>query len=214
MIPTRLYNHYSITANNSNVGSGTPPTAFPVDDIHQILSTIPTMGRGLTVGQYATTTRTYTSEEVDGFGNLIRDFNPLHSSPCIDSWEEEADKELFELQRSALEASGLIRGKALVHGMFVSSIFSSIFASIAPGCVYVNQDLDFKAPVFAEDTVVGSIKIAKIRDWTRRKGGVVAECQTRIYKLIPSEETNISGPSQAELVIKGTANVWLPIGHM
>jgi acyl dehydratase len=179
---------------------------------------------------------------VENFGRLIRDFNPLHSSSSSSSpnagrwWEEEntnnddgdEEENLFELQQSALEAAGLIRfhndgvtPKALVHGIFVSGIFSSIFASIAPGCVYVNQSLDFCGPVFVEDTVVGCLQIERVRDWTRRRrkggirGGVVVECHTRVYKLLSSNNNayqQSQSPVEAQLVIKGRANVWLPIG--
>ena len=207
LVPIRRSYHHSIILNDSDGAVAARTT--PIID-HHIVSTIPKMGLGIVVGQYANTARTYTSEEVDTFGRLIRDFNPLHSSGR-DSWEEEDD--LLALQRNALEKNGLIRDKALVHGIFVAGIFSSIFASIAPGCVYVNQDLDFRAPVFVEDSVVGSIHILKIRDWTRRKGGVVAECQTRVYKVADTKYSKI-GPVEAELVINGKANVWLPIGHI
>ena len=247
---SRRLNHYSDSKNDNPRRDDDGATATTIGGTnqhhHNIVSTIAKMGRGVEVGQYATTTRTYTSKEVDSFGNLIRDFNPLHSSSSSISsrgwWgvepknSDDKVEELFELQRSALETAGLIRfekdgsdttntttvAKALVHGIFVSGIFSSIFASIAPGCVYVNQSLDFCAPVYVEDTVVGCIHIERIRDWTRRKGGVVVECQTRVYKLIAASNAinnnnspyQQQSPSAAELVIQGRANVWLPIGHI
>ncbi len=207
LVPICRSYHHSIISNDSDGAAAARTT--PIID-HHIVSNIPKMGRGVVVGQYANTTRTYTSEEVDAFGRLIRDFNPLHSSGG-DSWEEEDD--LLALQRNALKKNRLIRDKELVHGIFVAGIFSSIFATIAPGCVYVNQDVDFRAPVFCDDTVVGSIHILKVRDWTRRKGGVVAECQTRVYKVDDTRNSQI-GPVEAELVINGKANVWLPIGHI
>eukprot|EP00529_Nitzschia_sp_RCC80_P037036 CAMPEP_0113444314 /NCGR_PEP_ID=MMETSP0014_2-20120614/2603_1 /TAXON_ID=2857 /ORGANISM="Nitzschia sp." /LENGTH=152 /DNA_ID=CAMNT_0000335323 /DNA_START=1 /DNA_END=457 /DNA_ORIENTATION=+ /assembly_acc=CAM_ASM_000159 len=42
---------------------------------------------------------------------------------------------------------------SVVHGMLVAALFSSIFGCIAPGCVYLNQTLDFKKPVYVGDTV-------------------------------------------------------------
>ncbi|OEU20057.1 hypothetical protein FRACYDRAFT_154303, partial [Fragilariopsis cylindrus CCMP1102] len=109
------------------------------------------------VGQYATVERSYKSEDVDNFGRLIQDFNPLHSS------------------------SSSSTSSTLVHGIFVSSIFSSMFANIAPGCVYINQSLDFISPIFVHDIIIGCISIEKIR--RRRSGdGIVVQCQTRVYK--------------------------------
>ena len=210
-IPRRSYHHSDRKNNNAE----TTTNGATID--HHVLSTIPRMGCALKVGQYATATRTYSSDDVESFGNLIRDFNPLHSSAPMDCWgQQETESSDDEQLKSILETAGIIQPrkdgsrKVLVHGIFVSGIFSSIFASIAPGCVYINQSLDFCNPVFAEDTVVGCIHIEKIRDWSRRKGGVVAECHTRVYKSMPSEP--ITSPSEAELVIRGRANVWLPIG--
>eukprot|EP00980_Cylindrotheca_fusiformis_P009745 scaffold2149_cov187-Cylindrotheca_fusiformis.AAC.23 len=90
--------------------------------------------------------------------------------------------------------------RPLVHGMLVSSVFSSIFASLVPGCVYVNQTLHFTTPIFADDQIVGRVEIEKIRKW--RKGGVVVQCVTDI----------LSKEERSQL-IRGTANVWLPEGH-
>ena len=89
----------------------------------------------------------------------------------------------------------------LVHGMLVSSIFSSIFASLVPGCVYVNQNLNFVAPVFCGQNVVGRLEIEKIRKW--RKGGVMVQCDTQV----------LSVKEQQSQLITGVANVWLPEGY-
>ena len=112
--------------------------------------------------------------------------------------------------------------KALVHGIFVSSIFSSMFANIAPGCVYINQSLDFVSPIFVHDIIIGCISIEKIR--RRRGDGIVVQCQTRVYKYkdINSNNNNnnnnvgrkiLQQPSHAQMAVKGHANVWLPIGY-
>lgn len=90
--------------------------------------------------------------------------------------------------------------KILVHGMLVSSIFSSIFASLVPGCVYMNQTLNFSSPVYVDDIVLGRVEIEKVRKW--RKGGVVVQCHTQV----------IVSPSEA-IAIKGIANVLLPSGY-
>ena len=132
--------------------------------------------------------------------------------------------------------------KALVHGIYVSSIFSSMFADRAPGCVYVDQNFSFMSPIFVHDTVIGCIDIEKIRRYRRR--GIVVQCRTRIYKIIDSNnsvscsdsESNkkqhgirkeyrqqelakqqkqsiLTLPPEAQLSVDGRANVWLPIGY-
>jgi acyl dehydratase len=130
----------------------------------------------------------------------VQDNNILHSPM---NWKD-ALNDMPHLK--AQYDSGLIQldedgetTKALVHGMLVASIFSSIFGSLVPGCVYLNQRLNFAAPVYADEIVLGRIEIEKVRKW--RRGGIVVQCDTQVLN---SEET---------AVIKGTANVWLPSGY-
>ena len=90
--------------------------------------------------------------------------------------------------------------RPLVHGILLSSMFSSIFANIAPGCIYINQTLQFASPVFANELVRGRVTIEKLRRWP--KGGIVVECDTKVHKV---EDSSVA--------IKGVANVWLPEGY-
>jgi acyl dehydratase len=188
------------------------------DDCLRISSTIPNMGRGVSVGQTATMKRLYTIEDVQRFGSVIQDFNPLHSS--LD-WDDALHKNpSLEINRK----SGLIRfndddkedrsntTRPLVHGMLVASMFSSIFSFIAPGCIYMNQSIDFSGPVFVKELVLGRIEIERIRKW--RKGGVVVQCNTQVLKLTGHDDHHEKEDHHEEssIVIKGTANVWLPDG--
>jgi acyl dehydratase len=90
--------------------------------------------------------------------------------------------------------------RPLVHGMLVSSLFSSIFAGLVPGSIYINQTLQFATPVFVDDVIVGRVEIEKIRRW--RKGGIVVQCDTHVFSRLEKIQ-----------LIKGTANVWLPEGY-
>ena len=109
--------------------------------------------------------------------------------------------------------------KPLVHGMMVSSIFSSIFATLSPGCVYMNQTLNFVSPLFANELVKGRITIEKVRKW-RRNAGVVVQCDTQVLRLScsPSNDDNNNNENDDDhnyaIVIKGNAKVWLPSGYM
>jgi acyl dehydratase len=194
-------------------------------------STIPCMGRGVSIGQIATMKRTYTIEDVQQFATIVQDMNQLHTS--LDWNRALEDNPSLNVNRKA----GLIRffdndddgggghgdSKStipLVHGMLVGSIFSSMFSIIAPGCVYMNQSLDFVGPVFINEIVVGKIEIERMRRW--RKGGVVVQCITQVSKHYvdkkdeqerqEEEAVDDSSSSSSSAVIKGTANVWLPDG--
>lgn len=140
------------------------------------------------------------------FGDLVRDHNFLHE-PI--SWSDDLEEmqASFPVTEAHIneglilpEQPGMTRTRPLVHGILLSSMFSSIFASIAPGCVYINQKLQFVSPVFAGETIKGRVTIEKLRRWP--KGGIVVQCDTQIQKV---EDDTVA--------IKGTANVWLPKGH-
>lgn len=170
--------------------------------------------------------RRFNAQQIEQFGDLVQDQNILHRPPK--TWHD-AMTEMPHLQ--ALQNSGLIqffhedeqppalldrddnddsdhtmRLKPLVHGIFVSSLFSSIFGSLSPGCVYMNQTLQFTNPVFAEDLILGRIEIQKIRKW--RRGGVVLQCKT-IASIGYDESTD----TFTKDAVTGIANVWLPSGY-
>jgi acyl dehydratase len=195
-------------------------------------STIPRMGRGVKVGQYATLERTYSHKEVEEFAALVHDYNPLHTAldweqvmqdddGDDESWKVHFDNGLIQFQEEEEGTDHRRTTKPIVHGMLVSSIFSSIFATLSPGCIYVNQSLNFCRPVFVGDTVMGSITIDRIRKW--RKGGVVVECTTKVTKEQMSAASSFSSsvpletfaPNSDEVgvFVKGVANVWLPGGY-
>eukprot|EP00539_Tryblionella_compressa_P014746 CAMPEP_0178831222 /NCGR_PEP_ID=MMETSP0746-20121128/9338_1 /TAXON_ID=913974 /ORGANISM="Nitzschia punctata, Strain CCMP561" /LENGTH=230 /DNA_ID=CAMNT_0020493435 /DNA_START=937 /DNA_END=1629 /DNA_ORIENTATION=+ len=197
-------------------------------------STIPYLGKGVQIGQYATMERMYNTQDVEQFGKLIQDSNPLHSSMDWNKARGNANV-VDDLNFEVHQRSGLIqflqdddshqngnsnktvitcKTKPLVHGMLVASIFSSIFSILAPGCIYMNQSLDFAAPVFVNETVIGKVEIEKIRKW--RKGGIVVQCATTVSK---ESSRDIGANSKHTItddvvvVVKGVANVWLPNGY-
>ena len=157
--------------------------------------------------------RRFSVTQIELFGDLVQDKNILHSPPK--SWEEAVlgmphlqavqDAGLMKLNECE-DGSNTTTMKPLVHGIFVSSLFSSIFGSLSPGCVYMNQTLHFAHPVFAEELVLARIDIEKIRKW--RRGGVVVQCQTKA--LLVYDENNCTCTKDA---VTGVANVWLPSGY-
>jgi 3-hydroxybutyryl-CoA dehydratase len=91
--------------------------------------------------------RMITAQDVDSFGHLSGDLNPLHMN------EEFASRTPFK--------------QRLVHGLFVGALISTTHTQLTgPGFAYVGQDLKFLGPVFIGDhihvnvTVVGK-KVGK-----------------------------------------------------
>ena len=136
--------------------------------------------------------RVFTAEEVAQYGKLVGDENLLHSPQTE-----------FPSSFDALARAGLIRwqgnqSEALVHGMLVGSLFSCIFGTLIPGSVYRSQQLSFRAPVFANETVIARVELTKVRSW---REGVVVTCDTRVT-------------CKGRECITGEASVWLPDGEV
>ena len=103
------------------------------------------MINNLKIGQFVQSKRTFTSKDVETFSLLSNDINPIH-----------IDKKY---------ASDTIFGDRIVHGIFVSSIFSALIANElpGPGSIYLSQDLKFHLPIYHNGEVLAKVKIIKIR---------------------------------------------------
>lgn len=87
------------------------------------------------IGSVHSFTRKITRDDVTKFAELSGDLNPLHVN------------EVFG-RRSQF-------GKNVVHGMLTASLFSTLLGMYCPGekCLYLGQTLQFKMPLFYEETV-------------------------------------------------------------
>mmetsp|Transcript_15358 Transcript_15358/g.44444 ORF Transcript_15358/g.44444 Transcript_15358/m.44444 type:complete len:226 (+) Transcript_15358:80-757(+) len=174
----------------------------------RVTGTIPQGGRGIAVRQYAELTRVFTAEDVLQYGRLIGDLNPLHlrGHGCAGiSSAGESDATTMSPQ---ITASKFIRirskdgqPEAVVHGMLVASLFSSIFGTLITGSVYRSQHLEFRQPVFAGDTIIAKVEVTDVRNMKGR--GSLVTCDTNI--------TSVDGGSDGLMkFVEGKANVWLP----
>lgn len=93
------------------------------------------------VGAYAEVQHRFSQEDVCKFAELCGDNNPLHSDPSF--------------------AVNTPYGGTIVHGIFVSSLFSTLFGRLIHGAVYVNQTLSFKRPVHVGALVTARTEIVK-----------------------------------------------------
>lgn len=102
----------------------------------------------LSIGDYATVTRVFTSDQVITFSDICGDKNPIHIN------EEAAAKTKF--------------GKRIVHGILVGSLFSDLCGNYFVGSIYVKQSLNFKAPVFLDEEVEGKIEVINLDHQRKR----------------------------------------------
>eukprot|EP00804_Cyclotella_cryptica_P025194 CCRYP_016984-RA/>CCRYP_016984-RA protein AED:0.34 eAED:0.36 QI:0/0/0/1/0/0/2/0/101 len=87
----------------------------------------------------------------------------------------------------------------IVHGMLLSSIFSSIFGTLVPGAIYRSQSLRFCNSVGVGENVTGRVIVQKLKQVSRNGNGVLCTCETLVVK--GDEEV---------LAVSGEAQVWLP----
>ncbi|MBK5552227.1 MaoC family dehydratase [Pseudomonas sp. TH03] len=135
------------------------------------------------VGMQVSYSHTVTDADVKAYAGLSGDNNPVHMS------DEYAENSRFK--------------KRIAHGLFSAGFFSALFGTRlpGPGCVYISQNLLFKAPVYLQDTVVAIVcvkavnvrkKTVTFRTYCTVKGQLVIDGEAEIYipkKLAPTEDS-------------------------
>lgn len=167
----------------------------------QVTGTIPRGGRGIAVAQYAEIQRVFTGEEILQYGSLIGDLNLIHleghgaGDGDRTAGSDSAANIDPKFMRRRIEDG---RPEAIVHGMLIGSLFSSIFGTLIPGSVYRSQRLEFRQPVFANDLIVARVVVSDVRNMKGR--GLLVTCDTTIARV---EE-------ESKKYVEGEAKVWLP----
>ena len=98
------------------------------------------------VGDTNTHSFVVSDEIVRGFSELLGDRNPIH-----------LDEEFARSTRF---------GRRIAHGMIAASQISAVIGNAVPGpgAIYLNQTLQFVAPVFVGDTVITTVTVSTIKD--------------------------------------------------
>ena len=130
------------------------------------------------VGSKCEMSHTYSQAEVSQFANLSGDNNRIH----IDA--EYASKTPF--------------GKPIVHGIFTSSLFSTILGSTITGAVYVSQSLQFLKPVFVDSTVLAKIEVLHVE---KRKRGNLLTCSSTVDIVLEEGELVRTVTGEAKVLI-------------
>jgi len=95
------------------------------------------------VGQSAETVHTVTEKDIEAFGSLTGDYNPLHFN------EEWAKTTMF-------------KGR-IAHGMLTASFIGNTVGMRlpGPGTIILGQTLSFKRPVRIGDTITATAEVVK-----------------------------------------------------
>ena len=111
----------------------------------------------LEVGMTASYSRTVTDADVVLFAGISGDINPVHMN------NEYAKATMF-------------KGR-IAHGMLTASFISTVLGTRlpGPGCIYVSQNLKFRAPVRIGDTVRTRVVITSV-DMERGRVALETTC--------------------------------------
>ena len=125
----------------------------------------------LTIGMESSYQKTITETDIDAFAALTGDTNPVHLD-------------------SEYAATTPFRAR-IAHGMHSAGLISTVLGTQlpGPGCIYLEQQIKFKAPVFIGDTLVATVTV---EDINQRRGRVSLKTQCFV---------------NTKLVVDGTASM-------
>ncbi len=97
------------------------------------------------IGDNASLTKTFSDADVRAFADISGDKNPIHLD------DDYAEQTRFK--------------QRLVHGMLTSGLISAVLGMQlpGPGAVYIRQVINFRAPVFINETITATVTVSKVR---------------------------------------------------
>lgn len=129
----------------------------------------------LSVGQTASFTKTISETDVYMFAGITGDFNPAHIN------ETYAQNTAFKTR--------------IAHGMLSASLISNVLGNQlpGPGTIYMQQQINFRAPVTIGDTITATVEIIEvIRD--KKRVRLKTYCTNQNQVVVLDGEALISPP--------------------
>jgi 3-hydroxybutyryl-CoA dehydratase len=130
----------------------------------------------LRVGMEASLVHTVGAGDLDMFARLTGDANPIH------------------LDESFAAATPFKR--RIAHGMLSASYISAVLGTKlpGPGCIYISQTLNFRAPVHIGDEIIALVRISDLIE--NRKRAIFACACSAGGKVVVEGEAVIMIPSR------------------
>jgi 3-hydroxybutyryl-CoA dehydratase len=102
------------------------------------------------MGQTAEVVHTITEEDIQTFGELSGDYNPLHFN---EEW-----------------AKGTMFGSRIAHGILTAAYVSAAIGMHlpGPGTIYMSQSMRFLGPVRIGDTITALVEVINLNDEKER----------------------------------------------
>jgi 3-hydroxybutyryl-CoA dehydratase len=110
-------------------------------------------------GMSGSHSKTFTWEDVEAYGALSGDMNPLHFDQAY------AERTIFK--------------GTIVHGMLTAGLISTVLGTKlpGPGCIALGVNLRFRGPVRVGDAVTAT---CTVREVVREKRRVVLDCVCKV----------------------------------
>jgi phosphate acetyltransferase len=130
----------------------------------------------IAVGDKASLTRTLKPQDIELFAVMSGDVNPAHVDP------EYAKTDMFH---------GVV-----AHGMWGGALISAVLGTElpGPGTIFLNQSLEFKAPVGLGDTVTVQVEVAEKLEKGRLR--LACKCLNQIGETVIEGEARVIAPRE------------------
>lgn len=132
----------------------------------------------LSIGMEASHAKTIEFDDIQQFADLSGDDNPLHLCPEF--------------------ASTTIFKERIAHGVLTAGLLSAVIGTKlpGPGCIYVSQSLNFRAPVKIGAKVVATARITELVE-NRNRAIFYCDCMVD-GKTVLDGEAVVQVPSRPE----------------
>ena len=119
-------------------------------------------------GMSASHSKTFSREDVEAYGALSGDVNPVHFDQAF------AERTIFK--------------GTIVHGMLTAGLISTVLGTKlpGPGCIYLSQSMKFKAPVYIGDEVIATLKVTGL-DTTKGRATLSCNCAVNGKTVLEGE---------------------------
>jgi len=124
----------------------------------------------LSPGMEESVSKTITDEDMQAFAALSGDINPVHLDDAF--------------------AASTIFKKRIAHGFLTGALFSTVLGTKlpGPGCIYLAQELKFRAPVYIGDEVVATCKVIAV-DTDKGRVKLACDCSVDGKTVLEGEAT-------------------------
>lgn len=129
------------------------------------------------LGDAAEFTKTVSESDVYSYAGITGDFNPAHVNAAY------AEKTFFK--------------KRIAHGMLSAGFISAVIGTQlpGPGAIYIQQVLNFTAPVYYGDTVTARVEVTDIRA-EKNRVKLKTTCTNQDGQTVLDGEALISPPKK------------------